>query len=107
MGFELLIQPAPAGLAGLGTVVELRELPMGQLTEALAKGGRSILAASLHIDGVPVGAEALAALPGRFSASLAEAEVVLRRMHDLDRLVVIIEAQNKAMRAATDEAPKG
>jgi hypothetical protein len=105
--FTLRIEPAPGGLATLGQLVELRELPLGQLTEAMAKGGHHIFAAALHIDGVPIGVDGMQALPGRFAADVAEAEVTLRRMHDLDRLLVIHEAQIKATKAAAEEAPKG
>jgi hypothetical protein len=107
MTFELQTQPAPAGLAVLGSVVELRELPFGPLMELLAKGGQHLLGASLHVDGQPIGAEALQALPGRFAAALVEAQGVMKRMHDLDRLVAIHEANAKAAAALAEEAPKG
>jgi hypothetical protein len=107
MTFQLQTQPAPAGLAGLGSVVELRELPFGTLMEQMAKGGHHLLGASLHVDGVPIGAEALHALPGRFAAPLVEAQGLMKRMHDLDRLVAIHEANAKAAAALVEEAPKG
>jgi hypothetical protein len=105
--FQLNKEPAPASLAPLGTLVELHELPMGALTDAMRKGGHAILAASLHIDGVPVGDAGIDALPGRFAAGVAEAEIILRRMHDLDRLMAIHEAQEKVMTAKRAEAAEG
>jgi hypothetical protein len=105
--FELHYEPAPAGLASLGSVVEIRELPFGQLMDLLAKGGQHLLGASLHVDGVPIGVDALQALPGRFAASLVEAQGVMKRLHDLDRLVAIHEANAKAAAALVEEAPKG
>jgi hypothetical protein len=111
--FELHTAPAPAGLAMLGSAVELRELPYGRLMEALAAGGASLLAASLHIDGKPIGAEALDAIPGRYAADLVEARRAVETLHDLDRLLQASAADTarmEARRAATadgaDAAPK-
>jgi hypothetical protein len=88
MRFELQTEPAPAGLTPLGQVVELRELPYGELRETLGAGESGtglerVLGASLHVDGVPLGYEGLRALPGRFSGAVAIALERVGRMHGL------------------------
>jgi hypothetical protein len=87
--FELQTQTAPAGLATLGQVVEVRELPYGQMRETMAqsdKPGQSaerLLGASLHIDGQPIGYGGLQALPGRFSGAISNALEQVLRLHGL------------------------
>jgi hypothetical protein len=76
--FELQTIPAPAGLAPLGSSVELRELSYGAVRRAMAEGeGRraseALLAASLHVDGAPLTLDTLDALPGRFSSAIGQA----------------------------------
>jgi hypothetical protein len=89
MTFELRNEPGPPGLAGLGERVELVELPYGQMREAMAAGdkpGQSadrLLSVALHVDGQPVGYDALLALPGRFSGGIAAALEQCLRMHGL------------------------
>lgn len=89
MGFELQTHPAPEALAVLGQVVELRELPYGQMRDAMAAAEKPkesadrLLAACLHVDGVPLGYEALQALPGRLSGAIARALEDALRIHGL------------------------
>ena len=89
--FELITEPAPAGLAQLGTVVEIRELSYGAMRETMAaseqpgQSAERLLAASLFVDGKPYGYEALRALPGRFSGFIAEALGQTMRVHGLER----------------------
>jgi hypothetical protein len=86
--FDLRTERAPERLAPLGGVVELRELPYGQMRAAMASGepGQStdrLFAASLHVDGAPFGYEALQALPGRFAGGIADAMSACLRLHGL------------------------
>lgn len=86
--FELRTEPAPQGLASLGQVVELHELCYGAMRDAMAAGvgaesADRLLAASLHVDGEPVGYDALQALPGRFAGSIARALEQTLRLHGL------------------------
>jgi hypothetical protein len=89
--FELHTEPAPAGLAHLGQVVDVRELPYGQMREAMAaseqpgQSAERLLAASLHVDGQPIGYGPLLALPGRFSGAIAAALEQTLRLHGLAR----------------------
>jgi hypothetical protein len=76
--FELQTVPAPEGLAALGERVELRELTYGELRRTMAtadraQAGEALLAASLYVDGAPLGLDALQALPGRFAGGIARA----------------------------------
>ena len=86
--FELQRKPAPAGLAALGDV-EVRELGYGAMREAMSatdKPGQSaerLLAASLHVNGEPLGYEALQQLPGRFAGAIAASLEVCLRLHGL------------------------
>ena len=87
--YELQTLPAPDKLAPLGQAVELRELPFGEMREAMGAAERPeergfyLLAASLHVDGQPLGYEELQALPGRFSGGLTQALALVVRMHGL------------------------
>lgn len=87
--FELHTEPAPAGLAPLGTTVEVRELPYGEMREAMAaseqpgQSAERLLGAALHVDGAAYGYDALRALPGRFAGAIAEALQQCLRMHGL------------------------
>jgi len=89
MGFDLQTQSAPAALAPLGMVVELRELAYGEMREAMEQADKPgqaaerLLAASLVVDGVPLGYAALRALPGRFSGGIASALQRCLAMHGL------------------------
>lgn len=89
-------------LAELGAVVELRELPYGQMRAAMAaadKPGESadrLLAASLHVDGEPLGYPTLLALPARFSGAIAETLETAMRLHGIE-----------TAGPAQAEAPKG
>jgi len=101
MSYELQAEPVSGKLAALGGVVELRELPYGVMREVMASGdkpGQSadrLLGAALHVDGVPLGYEALEALPGRFSGAIAGALQRCMVMHGLTD------------DEADDESPKG
>ncbi len=88
--FELLIEPAPAALAPLGEVVELRELSYGEMRAAMrsapdpAEVGEAVLAAALFVDGEPLGTlDALHNVPGRFSGGIAQALQRVLAMHGL------------------------
>ena len=88
--FELqTLRPVP-GFEELGDV-ELRELPYGAVRAALAAGAsidrstEALFAASLHIDGKPVGLEGLDALPGRVSGSVSAAVARCMELHGLGR----------------------
>ena len=87
--YELQREPVPDGLATLGQSVELWELNYGVMRETMAqseKPGQSaerLLAASLHVDGVPLGYDGLQALPGRFAGAIAAALERVMRMHGL------------------------
>jgi hypothetical protein len=77
--FELqVISPVP-GLEALGERVELRELAYRDVRAALAAGSEvarsteALFAASLHVDGAPLGLDALDALPGRLAGSVTRA----------------------------------
>jgi hypothetical protein len=89
MQFELQTRAAPAGLAILGGLVELREVPYGTVREAMAAGGKvgksaeGLLAASLHVDGQPIGLAALLGLPGRFAGPIAKALAIVIELHGL------------------------
>ena len=89
--FELHIEPAPAELAPLGAVVEIRELSYGEMRAQMAassepgQAAERLLGASLFVDGVPYGFDALRALPGRFSGAIADALVQTMRVHGLER----------------------
>ena len=89
MEFDPRVIPAPEGLAMLGTVVELRELPYGLMRQAIAKGykvqatNEGLLAESLHIDGKPLGLERLMALPGRLAGPIGKALEAVIKLHDL------------------------
>lgn len=90
MSFELLVRPVPQRLAeAIGGTVELRELTFGQIREAIRLGGEqeraseSLLAASLHVDGKPIGMPALLALPGRFAGVIAQAMKECAEMHGI------------------------
>jgi hypothetical protein len=91
MAYELQVRPAPQRLAGAfgGTVIELRELTYGQMRDAMRAGGdverasESLLGQSLHVDGKPVGLDALLALPGRFAGLVGSVLSDCIRMHGL------------------------
>lgn len=89
MTFELQTHPAPAGLASLGQVVDVRELPYGLMRETMAqtdKPGQSaerLLGASLHVDGQPITYAGLQALPGRFAGAISTALEQCLRLHGL------------------------
>jgi hypothetical protein len=86
--FELQREPCP-GLADLGDEVELRELSYGALRRAMAQAsetsgvGDAVLAASLHVDGEPLGLAGLDALPGRLSMAIANALTRCLELHGL------------------------
>ncbi len=104
--FELQTVPAPAGLAALGERVELRELSYGALRAAMqsavvrGQAGEALLAASLHVDGEPLGLEALEALPGRFAGAIARALQRTLELHGMS-----LDAANEADAEAPDEDP--
>jgi hypothetical protein len=110
------LQTAPAVLGVLGASVEIRELSYGAMRETMEaseKPGQSaerLLAASLFIDGVPLGYEALRALPGRFSGAIADALSQTMRMHGLQRAATPPEQPDggEGSQAASDasSAPK-
>jgi hypothetical protein len=103
MTFQLQTEPAPAGLAQLGTTVEIRELSYGAMRETMAasdqpgQSAERLLGATLFVDGTAIGYEGLRALPGRFSGAIADALGQTLRVHGLER----------AAPAADDAAPKG
>lgn len=88
MGYDLQTEPGPAALAPLGQV-ELRELPYGQMRAVMAasdqpgQSAERLMAASMHVDGQPLGYEALQALPGRFAGGITTALTQCLRMHGL------------------------
>jgi hypothetical protein len=91
MGFELQVQPLHGKLTEAfdGAAVELRELPWIAVREAMSAGGErgfageGLLAASLHVDGKPVGIDALLQMPGRYTGALGVALMAVHRMHGL------------------------
>jgi len=93
MTFELHTEPAPADLAPLGQLVEIHELPYGQMREVMHAGDKPgesaerLLGASLFVDGQPFGYGPLLALPGRFSGAITSALEQTMRMHGLTRTV--------------------
>lgn len=88
MTFELQTEPGPAALAPLGDV-QVRELSYGRMREVMGeadKPGQSaerLLAASMWVDGAPIGFDALQALPGRFAGAISEALAQCLRLHGL------------------------
>jgi len=104
MSFELQIRPAPERLAAAlgGSVIELRELTYRQMRDAMREGGvqdrasEGLLGASMHVDGKPVGLDAVLDLPGRFAGDIAKALVAVHEMHGL----------RDAAPAEDDEVPK-
>jgi hypothetical protein len=107
MEFELRVMPAPAIFACLGGVVELREVPYGMARQALNAGGKrgysaeGLLAVSLHVDGAPIGLDALLALPGRFTGHISKAMQAAVDLHGLE-----VDAE-PAPAAPADPAPGG
>jgi hypothetical protein len=95
MTYDLERRPARARRLAVffdGAPLELVEIPFGPLSDLWISirvhglnPGRSILAATLHVDGAPIGLEALDALPGRLSAELVELMQQAMRMHAMDR----------------------
>lgn len=89
--FELQTCPAPQALGVLGADVTLRELPYGALRAAMAAAERPresaerLLAASLHVDGAPIGFDALQGLPGRLAGGISQALQICMRLHGLAR----------------------
>lgn len=87
--YELRIEPAPAGLASLGQVVEVRELMAYEMREALLPNKEQpdqrdrLIGAALHVDGVRLGYEAARTLPGRYTMALGEAFKQILAMHGL------------------------
>jgi hypothetical protein len=86
--FQLQVEPAPAGLAPLGQVVELREMTYGAMRDSMSssESGQSaerLLGASLYVDGQPIGYEGVRALPARFSNAIAEALGQAMKLHGL------------------------
>jgi hypothetical protein len=88
--FELQILPAPDGLAALGERVELHELAYGAMRAVMAAEpssehvGEALLAASLWVDGEPLGSlEALRELPGRFAGGILRALEACMQMYGL------------------------
>lgn len=86
--YALQCEPCPA-LSDLGAQVELRELSYGALRRAMAQAseaggvGDAVLAASLHVDGAPLGLAGLEALPGRWSMAIANALTRCLELHGL------------------------
>jgi hypothetical protein len=117
MTFQLQTEKAPAGLALLGQYVEIRELSYGAMRETMAaseqpgQSAERLLAASLYVDGQPIGYEALRGLPGRFSGAIADALGQTLRLHGLDRTATPSEAPpggaGTAAAANASDAPKG
>lgn len=76
---EALVREACPELAGLGGVVELWEVSHREVKAAMRSqpdaqdGPEALLGASLHVDGVAFGYEALQDLPGRYSFAIAQA----------------------------------
>jgi hypothetical protein len=115
--FQLITETAPAGLAQLGAVVEIRELSYGAMRDTMSaseqpgQSAERLLADSLFVDGVPIGFQALRALPGRFSGAIAEALGQTMRVHGLERAQAPATdaAGGVGGPAASDapEAPKG
>lgn len=107
--FQLQTEAAPSGLAPLGQVVEIRELPYGpmrdvmQASEGPGQSAERLLGASLHVDGAPVGYEGVRALPGRFSSAIGDALQQCLRMHGL---VTTVVAEAEAPADADDAGPK-
>lgn len=71
-----------------GGEVELVEVPYRQARESMRKGApeftsEGLLGATLHVDGEPIGLDALLAMPGRFCALIAEGVSLAIRMHGL------------------------
>jgi len=91
MTYELQTETAPAGLAALGAVVEIRELTYGAMRDTMAaseapgQSAERLLGASLYVDGQPFGYEGIRSLPGRFSAAIADALTQTMRVHGLER----------------------
>lgn len=115
--FELQTRPAPAALAVLGAVVELREIDYAATLDAMfavststrkARPIDGLLAACLFVDGKPIGLEALLALPGRFTRSIQQAGDMIGEMHstDTDRAEVEAEAAVSKASAGADDPPK-
>ena len=66
-----------------------------------------LLGASLFVDGVPYGFDALRALPGRFSGAIADALVQTMRVHGLERATTPPEGSKAgAGSAAASDAPE-
>lgn len=89
--FELRTEPFPA-LASLSATgaVELRELDFGRMFEAIVAAPDAVqtglyqLAASLHVDGEPIGIDRLRALPGRYFVAIQLAQAACRRLHSVE-----------------------
>jgi hypothetical protein len=90
MSFSLQTKKVSGALgAALGGNAELRELSYGQLREAMTKAptiaeaAEYITAASLIVNGQPLGIEALRALPGRFSGEIGSLLAEVVAMHGM------------------------
>jgi hypothetical protein len=87
--FELQTLEAPAGLLTLGDEVEIREIPVGRVIEIQGQAQSkdllyALLAASLYIDGEPLGTrEALLELPGRFTVGIFDGIAICMRLYML------------------------
>jgi len=112
MGYELQVRPAPQKLAAAfgGTTIELRELSYGATTDAMRIGGErgraseGLLGESLHVDGKPVGLDALLALPGRYMRLVGEALGDCIEMHGLRSTA---ESDDDAPATNSTEHPEG
>jgi hypothetical protein len=87
--FALIREPAPPGLEELGDSIELHELPYIEARLAMGRSrpglspGEALVGETLVVDGEVLGADRLAALPGRFAGGILAA---LQRCTELYRL---------------------
>ena len=87
--FELQTIPAPAGLAPLGAIVEIREIKHSAVQAALSAGAKigrpsdGLLAATLFVDGAAIGLDGLGELPGRFYGAFSEALALTIKLHGM------------------------
>jgi hypothetical protein len=93
MGFALQTKPMPARVAEAfeGQAAELHEIPVVEVDAAMTAGrdragtgrgaGYGLLAASLYVDGKPVGLDAVLGAPGRFFRTIGLAMTEAMLMH--------------------------
>ena len=108
--FALVTEPCEGLTSALGRDYELRELPYGAMKRAMRAAGAldaagdALLAASLHVDGTPIGMDRLDALPGHLSTVIQAALVRCLELHGLSTAAAAAPAESPAA-TGTEASP--